>query len=70
MENLERLVKLKCFLQSDEGKYLEDFISNVITELSNTNIDANIIKGMCMLFKAIKDIPEEYENVKQQKENN
>ena len=70
MTDLEKLVKLKNFLLSEEGVLLKDFISNIITELSSSNIEPNIIKGMCMLFKTIKDIPQEYEDIKNAKENN
>ncbi len=65
MENIEDLVKLRNFVNSRDGILLEKYISDYITTLACSGIEANIIKGMCMLFNEIKNIPEKYECIKE-----
>ncbi len=61
---IEKLLKLKILLNSEDGNVLKSYISDYITGLSATNIDALAIKGMCMLFEQLKNIPQEYDNMR------
>lgn len=67
MENIEDLVRLRNLVTGSDGILLEKYISDYITNLACSGIEANIIKGMCMLFNEIKCIPEKYDCIKENK---
>ena len=61
---IEKLLKLKILINSEDGNILKSYISDYITGLAGTNIDALAIKGMCMLFEQLKSIPQEYDEMR------
>lgn len=61
--DIEDLLTLKIFLQSEDGEVFRIFISDFITAEACKNIDPYELKGMCRLFEKIKRLPEELEKL-------
>ena len=65
MTTREDLLRLRNdLIQQPLGGVLLEYLSDYITAEACKNINAEQIKGMCVLLQRIKDIPQKVENMK------